>query len=73
MPTSVAKTILYKYSNYNKKSLSLYSEIVPKIQTDVERCKAVKTLFKGLTLLQRFNLLKDSAIQTDCRLLVAPL
>ena len=32
------------------KSLSLHSEIVPKKQTDVERCKAVKTLFKGLTL-----------------------
>lgn len=29
--------------------LSSHSEIVPKIQTDVERCKAVKTLFKGLT------------------------
>lgn len=31
------------------KSLSLHSEIVPKIQTDVERYKVVKTLFKGLT------------------------
>ena len=45
---------------------------VPKIQTDVERCKAVKTLFKGLTSQERYNLLRNSAIQTDFRLLVAP-
>ena len=54
------------------KYLPLHAEIEPKTQTCVERCKVVKTLFKGLTLLQRFNLLKDSAIQTDFRLLVAP-
>ena len=30
----------------SNKSLTLHSEIVPKIQTDVKRCKAVKTLFK---------------------------
>ncbi len=29
--------------------LSLHSEIEPKTQTCVERCKAVQTLFKGLT------------------------
>lgn len=33
----------------SNKVLSLYLEIVPKKQTDVERCKVVKTLFKGLT------------------------
>lgn len=39
--------IHFVLSNIN--SYLYVSEIVPKIQTDVKRCKAVKTLFKGLT------------------------
>ena len=31
------------------KYLPLHAEIEPKTQTCVERCKVVKTLFKGLT------------------------
>lgn len=34
--------------SYNNTYLCI-QKCVPKIQTDVERCKAVKTLFKGLT------------------------
>lgn len=41
--------ICYDNVYISNKSLTLHSEIVPKIQTDVERCKVVKTLFKGLT------------------------
>ena len=55
-----------------KKFLSLHSEIVPKAKVDVKRCKAVKTLFKGLTSLKRCILLKDSAIRADFQFLVAP-
>ena len=57
--------------SYNNTYLCI-QKCVPKIQTDVERCKAVKTLFKGLTSQERYNLLRNSAIQTDFRLLVAP-
>lgn len=57
----------------SNKSLLLHSEIVPEAKTDVKRCKAVKTLFKGLTSLKRCISLKDSVIRTDFQFLVAPL